>query len=199
MGLLRTMARTEMQNQLKARLRGQYSYSPGSLAIAWENCIDNCAVSLVWDLFERLNLVRLDAHPDDCPFDDLHGDMFDPIHADDIPGGMRELRAQLKRAHDRLEVDGQWYYEAAIRDLEGLDGWHMADNIGGFVGDDFENSGCKEDMQIACFNMIAKHFHLPGWHDCTDDDRQRAVVFLSMLQLSGLDMGTVNLEDYSWT
>jgi len=192
-----------MREHLKDRLRGEYSYTRGSLPGAWEHYIDVTAIGAVWDLLESLDLVQLTAHPDDCPFDDLHGDMFDETHASTIPGGMRELKAQLKRAHDRLEIDGQWFWEASVRTPDGYDDeyseWHTADSIGGFVGDDFSESGYEPDLQVACLDAIADQYHVPHWRDCTPDVRQRAQVFVAGLIMGGLDIGDYTLEDFSWS
>ena len=201
---LQTKAREAMRARLKERMNSGNSYGKHSLPMSWHNCMNETALDAVWKMLEAGGYVRLESCPDDLSFDDLYGDCFDESHADTIPGGMRELRAQKKRAIERLDEDGQWYWQALIADLgsgipdDGV-GWEMVDSIGGFVGDDFEHAGFKPEMLTAGMDAIADQYHTPHWRDCTPDVRQRAQVFVAGLIMGGLDIGEYTLEDFSWS
>lgn len=144
------MARDVLRASIKEALTGKFSYTRGRLPRVWENLQRDEEIGWVFKHFEYKNLVRLVPEPDDLPTDDLFGNCFDECHADTIPGGLRELRAQEKRALDRVNEDGQRFIHTDYLRVgyasQDPDGWHQADGIGGFVGDDFYGSGYEPDL-----------------------------------------------------
>lgn len=86
--------------------------------------------------------VRIVEYPDEsCSFDDLAGDTFNPIANPDIKPHIleREERAEI----ERIKRDGIWGYVAQFWDGAA---WQDTDSIWGFVGDDFDDSGCDIDL-----------------------------------------------------
>ena len=75
---------------------------------------------------------------------DLKGDLFDPRHNPDISSD--ELAAEEASFERRVQDQGVWRYLAQIFDGAS---WLWIDEIGGFVGSDFEGSGYDEDMARA--------------------------------------------------
>lgn len=194
---LQAAVHKEFRTQLHSRLNHGYRYSPGSLPSAWHNCIDNVAVHTVWDMFEAMHVVEIHPEPDDLSIDDLLGDCYEEYHADTIPGGLRELRAQKKRVLDKLDQEGQWIQSSRVQ-LPGQP-WKEVGSIGGFIGlDDFECSGYLPGMQVAALDALADYYRAPRWRDCCEDVRQRAFVFMSALALCGADMPHNWQERTAW-
>lgn len=146
-------ARAWLRRSMKEALTGKFSYTKGRLPQVWSTLQYDAEVEWVFKHFEAKGEVGMGVDADDLPFEDLFGDMFEEYHADTIPGGMRELKAQEKRAQARLAEDGQWYVETWVRDPGG-DGWHSADGIGGFVGDDFYGSGYEIGLYMAALKRL---------------------------------------------
>lgn len=89
-----------------------------------------------WDAAERAGLVSFDVEPDDFGWSegDLFGDCFDPKHASDIPGGMRTLEAQRRRALETVERDGVWNYVGKYRTHPDSRTWEVGGACGGIEG-----------------------------------------------------------------
>lgn len=171
------MARSTMRASIKDALSGKYSYSRERLPWVWQNFQREEEIGWVFAHFKEQALVDVFESPDDCDADDLFGDMFDEGHAGTIPGGMRELRAQKKQAEERLRHQGQWYHEAVFRD-PGEDGWHTADSVGGFVGDDFYGSGYEPDLYLAALEGLfdSRGGKLPEYVPSKDGAWSKAVL-----------------------
>lgn len=80
--------------------------------------------------------VRLRIEPDDeCrSWDELFGDSFDPLHAGDVPGGLRTLKAQEKEARARIERDGVWGF---VVETVRADKWEHSGSCWGFDSLDY--------------------------------------------------------------
>lgn len=88
---------------------------------------------------EARGLVRVVCEPDEClTIDDLFGE-----------GGTER---ELKAFEARCERDGVWHY--ATEYLDPIDGWTHADSCGGFVGDDWQDSGYDADMKEAAIEAL---------------------------------------------
>lgn len=178
------------------------SYGPGTLPMAWHRLIDEVGIDYTWGILHLKGLVEIDVEYDHLSIPELFGDLYDECQASAVPGGMRTINAQKKAAYKRLDEEGQWVYSARVRDMADLDGWHDADSIGGFVGDDFIGSGYLPDMQVASLDHIADQVGAPKWRECSKDPRTRPLVFLSALALCGVGLPdnwqqTVTYERFS--
>jgi len=84
-------------------------------------------------------LVRVRAVVDECmTLEDLAGD--------------NASKKELEELQARCERDGVWDY--CTEYLDPVDGWTFADQCGGFVGDDWEDSGYDVDMKQAALDAL---------------------------------------------
>lgn len=81
---------------------------------------------------------------------DLEYEPYD--HGDDTP-------AQRKVTNDRIEHEGHWILVSYWR-ANDSDPWEQADAIGGFIGDDWRDSGYDVDLMASAL-------------DCLDAERER--------------------------
>jgi hypothetical protein len=82
-------------------------------------------------------------------FDDLLGDAYEPKHNPDIKPEILEK----ERAHqiDRINNDGVWY---VLSEVWNGDEWEWCDSCGGFIGDDWENSGYDVDLMQSAIDRL---------------------------------------------
>lgn len=182
-GSIMDAVRAEMREQLSMRLSGKYSFARESLQQAYTNAIDNIATERCFLLMEDAGLVMLARDPDDhLSMDDLFGDSFDPVVNSDMNPNV--LKKQREEAERRVELEGTWFMEASYRDPGG-DGWHSADSIGGFVGEDFWGSGYESDLWTSAMDGYADQFGAPHYKNCHPDPLERGPVFLAALRMCG--------------
>ena len=86
----------------------------------------------------------------DMHTDPMDGDMFNPDVNTDIPRHILKREEQAER--DRIDAEGVWGYIAEY--WNGRE-WLQADSIWGFVGDDFTESGHREDLMSAAMDALA--------------------------------------------
>jgi hypothetical protein len=144
-----------MRDSMKDDLTSQNTYTRGRLPQVWQHFQRSAEIRWALDRFKEQRLVAIHENPDDLSFDDLHGDTFDVTIDHGI--NVNVVRKQRAEAMDRLEQEGQWAMEAVFRD-PGEDGWHSADSIGGFVGEDFWGSGYEDDLRIAALEALFNHY-----------------------------------------
>lgn len=106
--------------------------------LAWSAAKTNVA----WDEAEARGPVRVVCEPDEyMTLEDLCGDN----------ASKRELRLVQARA----ERDGVWNYRTEY--LDPIEGWTLADQCAGFVGDDWHDSLYDVDMKQSALKRIPKH------------------------------------------
>jgi len=98
-----------------------------------------------WEDAEAEGLVRAICEPEIDYYDDSYVDTWEISDA-------RKARIKADIAA-RIERDGHWMY--ATEYLDPVDGWTVADSCGGFVGEDFEDSGYDTDMREAALKALA--------------------------------------------
>jgi hypothetical protein len=90
--------------------------------------------------------VRLRVEPDEgISFDNLEGDCFNPVVNSDIPAS--KVAREQKEFRQRVNDEGVWFVVGEYRDAFGR--WRSADSCGGFVGDDWRDSGYDTDIMEA--------------------------------------------------
>ncbi len=86
-------------------------------------------------------------------FADHAGDMFDPDINDNIDP--EDLETERRRAMARFNRAGAWYHTLTVLDKE-------LDSIGGFVGDDFKDSGYDTEFHAAALAEVEQQ--LPDYY-----------------------------------
>lgn len=96
-------------------------------------------VNDAWADAEEDGLVRVRAEVDEC------------LTLEDLAGDNATAR-ELGELQARCEQDGVWFYITEY--LDPVDGWTTADGCGGFVGDDWIDSGYDVDMKAAALDAL---------------------------------------------
>jgi hypothetical protein len=198
---LREIARAQMRGMIKDGLTGEYSYTKGRLPGIWRRLPVDVSINAVFGRLEEKQYVRMQQYLDDAmSFGALTGDCYDPDVNININININVLKKQENQERERINVEGVWVHEALwrldkarLRDSD----FESADSCGGFIGDDFEESGYSEDLKNAAITELARAVGAPRLLDAHSDPRQAAYVFMFTLQLMGLDVGG-KLEDFRW-
>lgn len=180
--------RERMRKQFDNQLQGKYGYTKCALPRVYQNVVEEVTTQRCFDMMSDHGFVRLSEDPDDLGLEDLFGDCYDPEVNSDINPNV--LEKQRKAAERRLEIEGLWYVESVYRDAAG-DGWHDADGIGGFIGNDFYGSGYEIGLWREALDGYAEQFGAPRYRDCHPDPFQRGPVYLAALRMCGapIDIG----------
>lgn len=96
-------------------------------------------VNTTWHYAERAGLVRVRCEPEEC----IPVEYFAPEF---------ESRDEENRWHAHVNNVGIWWYVTEY--LDPVDGWTYADSCGGFIGDDWEDSGYDVDMKEAALAAL---------------------------------------------
>lgn len=124
---------TPERSALVREYRKQRQYYHAELALR------AARVELAWREAEARGLVRLQAEPEiDC-YDDSYIDTWDMSEG-------RKERAK-KEVADRIDRDGHWILLSQFLTDSGE--WETADSVGGFIGEDYKNSGYDVDLKLA--------------------------------------------------
>lgn len=98
-----------------------------------------------WDAAEWEELVKLDVIPE--------FDVYDDSFIDTWGLSPKKAEAEKKEIHQRIERDGCWIivsYFRPDRDAE----WIAVDSVGGFIGDDYKDSGYDTDLKRAALDAL---------------------------------------------
>ena len=192
---LRDIARAQMRAQINnGLLTDGRSYTNGRLPRVWDRLPMDVAINAVFGRLEEQGYVQMREEPDDLCFADLVGDCYDPDVNSDINASL--LKKQENQERERISVEGVWCQTSGWR-TDRDDDFELADSCGGFIGDDFDESGYSEDLKNAAITELALAVGAPRLREAHSDPRQAALVFLFTLQLMGLDVGG-RLEDFRW-
>lgn len=120
---------------------GQVSYYMAP-ATVWEQCKREARIRNEWQTLED-EKVRLVVESDDSglTFDDITGDTFNPDVNPDVPAHIMERQRQEEI--DRINRDG---ITCVIGQYYNGESWVTVDSVGGFVGDDWKDSGYDLDI-----------------------------------------------------
>lgn len=104
-------------------------------------------VRAAWDVAESNGLVRVRAEVEiDC-YDDSYIDTWDVSDA--------KKERYRKEVYDRIDREGYWIYFTEYR-LTDDEPWEVAESCGGFIGEDWIDSGCDIDMMVAALDALDK-------------------------------------------
>lgn len=106
-----------------------------------------------WDDLESAGFVKLDVLPDvlSC-YEDLAGDCFNTKVNNDMDASVLESQEQAFK--ERIDRDGVWVIVGKYFDSEK---WVSVDSCGGFVGDDWKNSGYDNDIMQNTIEALMKN------------------------------------------
>ncbi len=106
-------------------------------------------VTAAFDAAEYEGLVKVEAVPEFDVYDE--GEMFDPKVNPDI--SPKRLAREQKELHERIERDGVWILVSYFR-TDPEQEWIEVDSVGGFIGEDFEDSGYDVDLKSAAVEAL---------------------------------------------
>ena len=198
---LRDIARAQMRGHVRnGLLTDGRSYTRGRLPRIWQRLPMDVAINAVFGRLEEQGYVRMHSYLDDegMSFADLTGDCYDPDVNSNINASL--LKKQENQERERVNSEGVWVHETLWRlDKDRLrdSDFESTTSIGGFIGDDFDESGYSEDLKNEALDELARAVGAPTIRDAHPDPRQAAYVFMFTLQLMGLDVGG-RLEDFRW-
>ncbi len=87
----------------------------------------------------RLGLIELFVEPDDLMYDDSYV----------------ESEGEKKKLWDRINKEGVYVITGRCR-LSADDAWTCADSVGGFIGDDWKDSGYDVDIRKSALDMLVE-------------------------------------------
>lgn len=159
---VRTSATSRIRSLLRDRLAPNgHTYAPSSLPDAARNARYTAACNYLFSFFADLGFLRISCDSDpDFSFDDYAGDTYNvDLHASTVPGGVRTIRAQEKRARADFENDGAWYVCADFISCSPPK-WTHGDACGGLVGyPDPLESDMADDIRASTLEQFLEHHH----------------------------------------
>lgn len=187
--------RTRMRAAMKDHVALGRHYSLGSLPWAAQQELHDCGVELVWDALARLGWVRISRGEDsDACEHDLLGDCYAP---DCNPGvNPNVLAKQRKAAMQKMSEEGVWIYGAWVRIPD--EPPTIVDSIGGFIGEEFWESGYAPGLMRSAIDEVAEHHAMPTWGECTPDLRHRPFTMLTCFLLAGIPIREEELNAAKW-
>ena len=116
--------------------------------------LDYARTARAWRAAERAGLVELIDAPDDSGYrwDDLVGDLFNPRANPDIPAA--KLEREQREYRERVDRLGVTRIEGRYRLDPDSDKWELADLVGGFIGDDWRDSGYDADVRAETLSAL---------------------------------------------
>jgi hypothetical protein len=104
-------------------------------------------ILLAFKRVEQFGLVRLHVEPEiDC---------YDMSYIDTWEISDKKKEAEKKSLSDRIDQEGCWILVAQYKDE---DSWKTVDSVGGFIGDDWQNSGYDIDMMLGALEAAADNY-----------------------------------------
>jgi hypothetical protein len=94
---------------------------------------------------ENDGLVKLECEPECDYYDDSYVDTWEHCSQTAKDRAKKEIA-------DRIDRDGHWILVGYYLDTDGT--WERADCIGGFIGDDWQDSGYDVDIRQACLDQL---------------------------------------------
>jgi hypothetical protein len=111
------------------------------------HALRDARIKIKFEDLEADGMVRIVAEPDEAYTWAGHGgDCYNvDLLADTVPGGARTILAWKKAEMERVERDGFTYVKTEVQ-CPCCGSWEFVDGIGGFVGDDWKDSGYDTDL-----------------------------------------------------
>jgi hypothetical protein len=112
------------------------------------------AAAKLRDRFAELDgdLVKLEVEPEIDFYDDSYIDCWTHLSERARARERNELRK-------RINSEGHWILVAYWRPNHDAD-WEMADSVGGFIGDDYRDSGYDDDLRRDALDALQHHEEL---------------------------------------
>jgi hypothetical protein len=105
-------------------------------------------VNVAFDEAEEEGLVRFRVEPECEPYDSSYVDTWE-----ESPARAQRIKRELD---DRIERDGHWYIAADVLCCAEHDHWSRVDGVGGFIGEDFIDSGYDVDVREAALHAVCE-------------------------------------------
>jgi len=109
--------------------------APTPAAQAWRAA----KINMAWEAAEHAELVRVNPLVDEC------------CSVEDL-AGTEATQEEINRVEARCNNEGVWDYHTEYFDP--VEGWTFADQCGGFIGDDWIDSGYDVDMKEAALAAL---------------------------------------------
>lgn len=95
-------------------------------------------------------------------------DWYDDSYIDSWDCSEQEKKRFKKELADRIEREGHWILAAYCR-VDESNRWEMVDSVGGFIGDDFIDSGYDVDLKRAALKELNNR-----WEEAAKELSKRA-------------------------
>jgi hypothetical protein len=134
------MAKTLLQWYRHYRVHGS-----GIVGESAKGAMRAARIRMRFDALESDDLVRLHLEPE-C-------DMYDDSYIDTWGFSEEKVKREKAKIWRRIEREGCWILVGQFRASD-EDAWESADSIGGFIGDDWQDSGYDIDIMHATLDAF---------------------------------------------
>lgn len=102
-------------------------------------------VKALWDVYEPLGVIQFRVVPDELEYDDSYIDTWG--------FSKRAAKYQKEKLWKKIEQEGVWRILTEIRCPYCLS-WTHVDSIGGFIGEDYNDSGYDWEVKAAAVEAV---------------------------------------------